>query len=108
MTAPKNRSNSVRKIKYRAPSGESRVRFRRRLKGNVHRCAVSGDKLTGVHTLSGLTPSRRRPKRVFGGRLSPGTTKRVLTYRSRLEQGLITLDQVPVQLLPYMPSNPKK
>ncbi len=107
MTSPKNRSNSVRKIKYRVPAGVSRVRYRRRVKGKAHRCALTGDKLSGVHALSSLTPSRRRPKRKFAGRLSPSATKRVLIYRSRLEQGLITLEQVPVQFLPYVSQSKK-
>ena len=46
MPIPKNRAPSVRKIKYRAPSGESRVRYRRRIKGGKHYCALSGEKLT--------------------------------------------------------------
>lgn len=107
MPTPKNRAASVRKIKYRVPSGESRVRFRRRVKGQVHACALSGEKLTGVHSQRGLPAGQRRPNRPFGGRLTPAMTRRVIIYRARLASGQITLEQVPLAMLPYV-KNQKK
>lgn len=102
MTVPKNRSNSVRKIKYRSPSAESRVRFRRRAKGKTHRCALTGEKLAGVHSARGLSASKRKPNRPFGGRLSPKASKRVIVYRTRLAAGKISLDDVPLEMLEYV------
>lgn len=102
MPVPKNRSNSVRKIKYRTPSGKSAIRYRRRIKGAKQFCAVSGDLLTGTHANNKLKPSQRRPQRPFGGRLSPAVAKRVVIYRARLQQGLLGMDDVPVSLLPYV------
>ena len=102
MPTPKNRAASVRKIKYRTPSGESRVRFRRRVKGRTHRCALSGDKLTGVHSQRGLPAGQRRPNRPFGGRLTPAMSRRVIVYRARVDSGQLTLDDVPLAMLPYM------
>ena len=102
MPLPRNRSNSVRKIKYKSPSGESRVRYRRRKKGNVHTCALTGQRLTGVNSKQGAAKSSRRPNRPFGGRLSPSAARKVIKLRSRLEGKEITLEQVPVELLPYM------
>lgn len=108
MPIPKNRAPSVRKIKYRAPSGESRVRYRRRVKGNAHSCALTGEKLTGVTSVRGLSASKHRPNRPFGGRLSPSASRRVIIFRSRLASNAITIDDVPVELLPYMRKNAKK
>ena len=108
MPIPKNRAPSVRKIKYRAPSGESRVRYRRRIKGGKHYCALSGEKLTGVHSIRGLSASKHRPNRPYGGRLSPAMSRRVIIFKSRLAAGSITLEQVPVELLDYMPKTAKK
>lgn len=108
MPVPKNRANSVRNIKYRAPSGDSRIRYRRRVKGGKHYCAVSGELLTGVHSTPGMMPTQRRPTRPFGGRLSPSMTKRVVVYRARLAQGIISLNDVPVILLPYVKDAAKK
>jgi large subunit ribosomal protein L34e len=102
MPVPKNRSNSVRTIKYRTPSGKSAIRYRRRVKGGKQFCAVSGDLLTGTHATRSLKPSMRRPERPFGGRLSPSVARRVTIFRSRLAQGLVTVDDVPVALLPYV------
>lgn len=108
MPVPKNRSNSVRNIKYRAPSGKSRIRYRRRTSGMRHYCAVSGERLAGTHSVSGLTPSSRRPERPFGGRLSPSVMRRVLKLRTRLAQGLVNIGQVPIALLPYVKDALKK
>ena len=102
MPSPKNRSNSVRKIKYRSPSGESKVRYRRRKKGNVHRCAVSGEKLAGVNSKQGVAKTKRVPARPFGGRLSPTVARKVIKLRSRLADNEISLEDVPVELLPYV------
>jgi large subunit ribosomal protein L34e len=102
MPLPRHRSNSVRKIKYKSPSGESRVRYRRRKKGNTHSCALTGEKLTGVNSKQGVSKSSRRPNRPFGGRLSPAATRKVIKLRARLEGKEITLEQVPVEFLPYM------
>ncbi len=107
MPTPKNRAASVRKIKYRAPSGESRVRFRRRVSGKVHRCALSGAKLTGVHSQRGIPAGQRRPNRPFGGRLTPAMSRRVIIYRARLASGQISLDDVPLAMLPYMTNSRK-
>ena len=102
MPVPKNRSHSVRKIKYRTPSGKTAVRYRRRIKGGKAFCAVSGSLLTGTHADRRLKPSSRRPERPFGGRLSPAVSRRVIVYRARLQQGLLGMDDVPVALLPYV------
>ncbi|MFH1095042.1 MAG: hypothetical protein V1728_02385 [Candidatus Micrarchaeota archaeon] len=102
MPVPKNRSNSVRKIKYRTPQGDSRTRYRRRIKGTRHHCAVSGQLLTGTNSLQSVAKSTRRPNRPFGGRLSPAAARRVIVLRSRLAEGLITKDDVPVELLDYV------
>lgn len=108
MPVPKNRANSVRNIKYRSPSGESRLRYRRRTKGGKHYCAVSGDLLTGTHSISKMRASERRPERPFGGRLSPAISRRVIVYRARIAQGLIGLDDVPIKLLNYVKNAAKK
>ena len=102
MVVPKNRSNSVRKIKYRTQQGDSKTRYRRKEKGKKHVCAISGARLTATHSTRRIAKSKRTPSRIFGGRLSPAVTKKVLKLRSRLEQNLITLEDVPVDLLEYV------
>ncbi|MFH0927548.1 MAG: 50S ribosomal protein L34e [Candidatus Micrarchaeota archaeon] len=102
MPLPKNRSNSVRKIKYKSPSGESRIRYRRRKKTGIHSCALTGQRLTGVNSIQGASKSSRRPTRPFGGRLSPSASRRVIKLRARLANNEITLEQVPIELLPYV------
>lgn len=102
MPLPKNRSNSVRKIKYKTPQGESRIRYRRRAKGKKSYCAISGKLLSGANSLRSKAKSKKRPQRPFGGRLSPSVSRKVIKLRARLNEGEISMDQVPVELIPYM------
>jgi len=102
MPLPKNRSNSVRKIMYKAPDGESRIRYRRRRKVNNHYCAISAQKLTAVSSDPKLAKSKRVPNRPFAGRLSPSVSRKVIKFRARLENNEITLDDVPIEYLPYV------
>lgn len=102
MTMPKNRSRSVRKIKHRLPSGENKIRYVRRKKGNKHSCATCGALLQGTHSASTLKPSARRPERKFGGMLCAACTKRVLICRARIESGQLSREMVEVKLLPYL------
>jgi len=108
MPLPKNRSNSVRKISYKTPSGASRIRYRRRKSGNEHNCAITGQRLTGVTSAQGIASSKRTPARPFGGRLSPSAARRVIKLRARLAENEITLDEVPIEFLPYVTPNVKE
>lgn len=102
MPQPKNRSNSVRKIKYRTPSGKSAIRFRRREKGAVHHCATCDSKLQATHSHSRLSPSSRTPNRKFGGMLCASCAKRVMIMQARIDAGSATMDSVEVRYLPYI------
>ncbi len=108
MPLPKNRSNSVRKIMYKAPDGESRIRYRRRKKVKNHYCAISAQKLTSVSSDSTIAKSKRIPNRPYAGRLSPSVSRKVIKLRTRLENNEITLDDVPVEFLPYVKDCVKK
>jgi large subunit ribosomal protein L34e len=108
MVLPRNRSNSVRKIQKRVQTGESRTHYRRRVKGKRHHCAITGEELTGVHSVRGMKKSQRRPSRPFGGRLSPSAARKVIKLRARLEQGDIKMEQIPIEILPYIKSSSKK
>ena len=104
---PKNRSNSVRKLKRKSPSGKSVTLFRRRPKGLVHRDPVSGQRLQGVTSAKGAK-STKVPSRVYGGHLSGSTTKQVLVLAARLKEGLISEDDVDVRMLQYVRAAAKK
>jgi len=102
MPLPKDRSNSVRKVKRRMPGGKSAVRYVRRVKGGKHSCASCGMLLQGTHSHSTLSASMRKPNRVFGGNLCHDCARRVLVYKARIEAGIISQDEVEVKLLPYV------
>lgn len=108
MVLPRNRSNSVRKIKKKVQTGETRTHYRRRVKGKRHHCALTGAELTGVHSVRGMTKSQRKPSRPFGGRLSPAASRKVIKLRARLEQGEIKMENIPIELIPYMKTSSKK
>lgn len=104
MPLPKNRSNSVRKIKRKMPGGKSATRYERRQKGGKHSCATCSRRLQATHSHSYLAPSSRKPNRKFGGMLCPACARRAIILRSRLKEGAITLDAVEVKFLPYVKS----
>ncbi|MCX8194641.1 MAG: hypothetical protein N3G22_00820 [Candidatus Micrarchaeota archaeon] len=101
MTLPKNRSNSVRKVKRRAPSGEVHTLYRRRQKGKRHTCPISGKPLQAVSSLEGNL-SRRRPNRKFGGQLSSGAASRIIVLATRVKEGVMKLQDIDIKLLPYV------
>ena len=102
MPLPKNRSNSVRKIHVRVPKRGHVIHYKRRIKGNVHADAISGERLQGVHSRQGNAASSKVPNRKFGGNLSSATSSRVIKFASRVKEGAITLDDVDVRLLSHV------
>ncbi|MCX6772353.1 MAG: hypothetical protein NTV88_01110 [Candidatus Micrarchaeota archaeon] len=95
MPVPKNRSTSVRKIHVRVPKRGHVLHFKRRLKGKTQSCALCGSQLPGV-------ARRKTPNRKYGGNLCTACSSRVLTTRSRLSAGSITLSDVDVKIQKYV------
>jgi ribosomal protein L34E len=104
---PKNRSNSVRKLKRKSPSGKSTTLFRRRPKGGAHHDHITGQRLHGTTSAKGAK-STKVPSRIYGGHLSGATTRKVLVYAARLKEGTMAEDDVDVRLLPYVRAMLKK
>ena len=101
MSLPRNRSNSVRKIHKRIPSGRT-IHYKRVRKGNVHSCSLTGERLQRVSSEQGLTTSASRPNRKFGGSLSSHAASRVIVLATRVKDGAMSLDKVEVKALPYV------
>ena len=102
MPLPKNRSNSVRKIHVRVPKRGHTIHYKRRIKGNVHSCGITGERLQGVSSRQGTSASVKRSNRKFGGNLSSATSSRVIKFASRVKEGTMTLDDVDVRLLSHV------
>ena len=102
MPLPKNRSNSVRKLHVRAPKRGHVIHYKRRIKGNTHADAITGERLQGVNSKQGRAASNKVPNRKFGGNLSSATSSRVIKFASRVKEGVMKLDDVDVRLLSHV------
>ena len=102
MPLPKNRSTSVRKIHVRTPKRGHVIHYKRRVKGNTHVDAITGERLQGVNSKQGKAASNKVPNRKFGGNLSSSTSSRVIKFAARVKDGSMKLDDVDVRLLSHV------
>lgn len=107
MALPKNRSNSVRKVKRRTPQGTTTL-YKRRVKGKKHACAVCKGMLHATHSLPSLAKSSRRPSRMYGGNLCHVCTGKAIIYAQRIKDGSMQETEVEILLLPYVKPLVKK
>jgi large subunit ribosomal protein L34e len=87
MVAGNKKSRSAKRTQKVIPSNISIVRYRKKKPG-IAKCQLTGQKLNGVPRVSKsklkrMPKSMRRPKRPFGGALSPVAMKRVLIQQAR-------------------------
>ncbi|MCD6279246.1 50S ribosomal protein L34e [Candidatus Micrarchaeota archaeon] len=101
MPLPRNRSRSKRKIFKRVTSG-TKITYVKRKKGKVHRCALCHAILPGTHSNRGLSKTKKRPERLFGGHLCHKCTRKVIRYNTKLNTGLITMDDVDIKFRKYV------
>ncbi|MFA6214423.1 MAG: 50S ribosomal protein L34e [Candidatus Micrarchaeia archaeon] len=102
MPLPKNRSTSMRKIHVRTPKRGHTIHYKRRVKGNVHSCGITGERLQGVHSRQGKAASNKVPNRKFGGNLSSSVSSRVIKFATRVKEGSMKLEDVDVRLLSHV------
>ena len=101
MPLPKNRSNSVRRIYKRIPTGKT-IHYRRVVKGKKHYCALTREVLPGVTSRQSTAKSAKRPNRKFGGNLSSAMSSRIIRIASRVKEGAMSMNDVEIRLLPYV------
>jgi large subunit ribosomal protein L34e len=101
MPNTKNRSTSMKKIKRRVPSGESREYYERRKKGakKAH-CAICKAKLLGVQR-SGAK-SAKRPERKFGGNLCHKCQAKVVVEAARVKEKAKSIEEVDIIYRKYV------
>lgn len=87
MVCGSKKSGSAKRVHVRLPSGKSVLKFKKKKNGQA-RCQLTGEKLSGVprSNLRKLAKSSRRPKRPFGGVLSPSAMRRVLISKTRFSE----------------------
>ncbi len=93
MPRRKDRSTSVRKLKRRVPSGESREYYRRRKAKPKASCALCGSSLRGLGTGA---KSKRRPSRKFGGNLCHRCQAKILVEAQRVREKSKSMDDVEI------------
>lgn len=82
MPRPALRSRKMRRKKKKTPGGRYTTHYAK-LKPKTAKCAVTGDKLSGVpkkspYQMRKLPKTKKRPERPFGGYLSPRALKEAI------------------------------
>ncbi len=94
MPNTKNRSTSMRKVKRRVPSGESREYYSRRVKDGKAHCGICKMALKAVQSTG--AKSSRRPERKFGGVLCHKCQGKVVVEASRVKEKAKSMDEVDI------------
>ena len=102
MPLPKDRSRSVRRVHKRTPTRKNVIHYKRRKKGNKHKCAITGVRLLGVSSKRKTAHTKKKPNRIFGGHLSAKLTSRIMRFRQRLKAKEIKLSDIPIILRKYV------
>ena len=100
MPATKNRSTSMKKVKRRVPSGESREYYSRRKTTAKPTCAICRAKLQAVQPTG--AKSSRRPERKFGGVLCPKCQGKVVVEASRVKDKFKSIEDVEIRFRKYV------
>jgi len=94
---PKNRSNSIRKIKRRTPAKRISIIFKRRKKTKKHYSPISHKLLNATNSDPTVAKSKRRPNRPFGGMLTSQESRQVIKYRELLNSKKIEEKDIPLK-----------
>ncbi len=93
------RSNSWRKLKRVTNNGKNTIHYKRKANSQPH-CAICENELNGISIKGGKT--RRTNARIFGGVLCARCTQDVIKFGSRVEQGVIKLNEVGIKQRKYV------
>jgi large subunit ribosomal protein L34e len=104
MPRPKNRSRSVRRLYRRTPKGNVVIHYKRREKGGRSYCALCHSILGGASARRGLPKTKKRPERIFGGRLCQGCVRRVVSCAARIRDGKMKMEDVEIRARGYVGS----
>ena len=106
MPAPRDRNASFRN---RASPGGKKAQKRKADKQAKARCALCKSLLGGVPNrshagMSKLAKTQKRPERPFGGVLCPSCLSQVIRDKVRLQQGLLSKEDVDFRRLKFITS----
>jgi large subunit ribosomal protein L34e len=106
MPAPRNRQGTFRN---RASPGGKKVLKKKSEKPSKTRCALCAGVLGGVpcrapSQLNKLAKTEKRPERPFGGVLCPKCLSQVIRDKVRLQQGIISKEDVDFRRLKFISS----
>jgi large subunit ribosomal protein L34e len=106
MPAPKDRQGTFR---HRVSPGGKKVLKKKSEKPSKTRCALCAKPLAGVpcrapSQLNKLSKTEKRPERPFGGVLCSKCLSQVIRDKVRLQQGLISKEDVDFRKLKFITS----
>lgn len=100
MPNTKNRSTSMKKVKRRVPSGESREYYSRRKSEKKASCAICKARLLGVKRTG--AKSTKRPERKFGGNLCHKCQAKVVVEAARVKEKAKSIEEVDIIYRKYV------
>ncbi len=100
MVRRKDRTRKVVKEWVRTPGGRLVLHvYRKKAKGKA-KCALCKSELHGV-SMEGAK-SQKRVTRIFGGHLCHKCTERLITLATRVKEGTIKMDDVPISMREFV------
>lgn len=102
MPRPKERSRSRRKVSIRMPGGKTKVVSKKKIHPDKQRCAICKSVLQATHSDKKMSKTQKRPERKFGGHLCHKCLDKVITHSTRLNEGVIAIDDVEIRYRPYV------
>lgn len=84
------------------PSGKTRITYTRRKKVKHHYDGATGELLQGVTNDPSKPKSARTVSRKYGGFMSHKRVETIMRYATLVEQGELTLNQIPLDLKQYV------
>lgn len=103
---PRHRSRSLKRVQRRTPSKRTVTHYKKK-KPAKHKCAICSAVLHGKprdvsSKIKNTLKSKRKVNRPFGGMLCTKCSRRVISLRARLKNGLIDLNDIPISLRKYI------
>ena len=102
-----DRQTRVKKKKFRKTPGSNTVTQYTREKNTKAKCNITGKQLAGTANQSKaivnkLAKTKRRPSVKFGGVLSSPARKQLWEYKSLIEVGKITPEDIPIKFKKFI------
>ena len=98
MVRRKDRTTKVIREVVKTP-GRKKLRVRRKRTNGKVRCALCKNELHGI---GDGAKSKKRTTRIFGGHLCHKCVERIITLATRVKEGVLSLESIPISLRSFV------